>query len=575
MPRVLFLFALVAAMMFACAGVVLAQQGGRGTSGEDSPSYGRQGGERFAPGKLIVKLKDGATQEDLVVLNRRNGARTDKEDLAPNLVPGLHLVNLPQGLAVREAVGRYKASEAVDYAEPDFILDADQTTTDPTPPNPPEDTYYKNGTLWGLNNTGQDSGTIDADIDGPEAWKVPTSGTAEEVIVAVIDSGVDYNHLDLLENIWKNPDTSAPDVRGYDFHNNDADPMDDNGHGTHVAGTIAAANNGQGVVGVNWTAKIMPLKFLDSSGSGSTSNAIRAVDYAVAKGAKLSNNSWGGGGYSQALYDAINRANAAGSLFVAAAGNGGSDGVGDNNDTTPHYPSSYNLDNIIAVASTTRTDSKSGFSNYGLKSVDLAAPGASIYSTLPGGTYGSKSGTSMATPQVSGALSLLLSKESTLPDTAAEAAAAKAAILSSVDKTSALAGKVVSEGRLNVSRLVGGETPDVTPPTVTSVKPTSDARGVWRYGNVEAKFSEAMDSNTVNSSTFTLIKNKATSPVSATVSLSADGQTATLDPYGGGSSSSPLSRCSWYKATVTTGVKDKTGNPLAAKKEWWFRTNGC
>ncbi len=552
--RAILLLSLVSAMVLACSGVVLAQQGGRTTaSEEDSPSYRGQDGQRFEPGKLIVKLKDGATQEDLEELNRRNGARTDKEELAPNLVPGLNRVSLPPGLAVRDAVGRYKASGDVEYAEPDFIRDADQTS-----PNPPQDPYYQDGTLWGLNNTGQNSGTIDADVDEPEAWQVTTGGDTQ-VVVAVIDSGVDYNHPDLNQNVWINPDASATDVHGYDFYNDDADPMDDNGHGTHVAGTIAAENNSAGIVGVNWTAKIMPLKFLGSTGSGSTSNAIRAVDYAVTNGAKLSNNSWGGGGYSQALYDAINRANAAGSLFVAAAGNGGSDGVGDNNDTTPHYPSSYDLDNIVAVASTTRTDAKSGFSNYGAKSVDLAAPGSSIYSTLPGNTYGSKSGTSMATPHVSGALSLLLSKDSTLTHTAA-----KAAILSSGDKISALAGKVASEGRMNTSRLVGGETPDVTPPTVTATSPTSGASGVARNTNATATFSEAIDPASLTSSTFTLVKAGTTTPLSATVTLSPDGKKATLDP------SASLAGRTTYTATIE-GAKDLVGNPLA-KTTWSFKT---
>ena len=589
MRRVILWLTLMGAMLLACSGVVLAQQGGRGTSGEDSPSYGGQDGERFAPGKLIVKLKDGAAKEDLEALNRRNGARTDKEDLAPNLVPGLHSVSLPQGLAVRDAVGRYKASSAVEYAEPDFIRYADQTTTDPQPSNPPTETSYTDGTLWGLNNTGQNSGTIDADVDGPEAWN--TGGGASGVVVAVIDSGVDYNHPDLKQNIWTNPDTSAPDVHGYDFYNNDADPMDDNGHGTHVSGTIAGENNGAGVVGVNWTAKIMPLKFLGSTGSGPTSGAISALDYAVAHGAKLSNNSWGGGGYDKSLYDAISRANTNGSLFVAAAGNGGSDGVGDNNDTTPHYPSSYTLDNIIAVASTTRTDSLSSFSNYGSTSVDLAAPGSSIYSTLPGGTYGSKSGTSMATPHVSGALSLLLSKGSTLPDTAPEAAAAKKAIIdSSVDNTCALlSGKVVSEGRLNVSRLVGGETPDVAPPTVCSTNPASGASSVARDTSVTVTFSEAVDPTSLvttptdpanpnegTSTTFTLGKiNKdgSTTPVASKVTVTGD--KATLVPTS--PPSPPLSSRTTYKVTVkggANGAKEAAPEhkPLASDKSWTFKS---
>ena len=324
-------------------------------------------------------------------------------------------------------------------------------------------------------------------------------------------------------------------------------------------------------MGVNWTAEIMPLKFLGSTGSGSTSNAIRAVDYAVANGAKLSNNSWGGGGYSQALYDAINRANGQGSLFVAAAGNGGSDSVGDNNDTTPHYPSSYDLNNTIAVASTTRTDERSGFSNYGPKSVDLAAPGSSVYSTLPGNAYGSKSGTSMATPHVSGALSLLLSKEPTLSHTQA-----KERLLSNVDKpningSNPLAGKVASEGRMNASRLVGGETPDVSPRTVTATSPTSGASGVARKTSVTATFSEAISPVSLTASTFTLVKDGTTTPVSATVTLSSDGKMATMTP----TNNTSLNSRTTYRATVkggTDGVKDLKENALASNKSWTFKT---
>jgi subtilisin family serine protease len=240
---------------------------------------------------------------------------------------------------------------------------------------------------------------------------------------------VDISHPDLKNNIWANSDEVAgnridddkngyiDDVNGYDFANNDAsvydrDPISGTGdeHGTHVAGTIAAeGNNSLGVIGVNWKARIMPLKFLGPDG-GYTSDAVEALNYAVAEGAKISNNSWGGGGFSQTLLDAINRADASGHLFVAAAGNGGSDGVGDDNDATPHYPSNYNSSNIISVAATDSKDAIAGFSNYGATSVDVAAPGVGILSTLPGDTYGSCSGTSMATPHVAGVATLAKTK---------------------------------------------------------------------------------------------------------------------------------------------------------------------
>ena len=224
-------------------------------------------------------------------------------------------------------------------------------------------------------------------------------------------------------------------------------PSDVYGHGTHVSGTIAGkGNNGGGVTGVAWNAKIMPLKFLNDQGSGSTSNAILAINYATAKGVKLTNNSWGGGGYSQALYDAINAAGQAGALFIAAAGNNSA-----NADINPMYPAAYNLDNIVSVASTTRTDALSSFSNYGLTSVDLGAPGSDIYSTTPNNTYATYSGTSMASPHVAGAAALLWSQNPTWT-----AQQVKNALMNTGDPLASLAGKTVSGKRLNVFKALGG-----------------------------------------------------------------------------------------------------------------------
>ena len=233
------------------------------------------------------------------------------------------------------------------------------------------------GDLWGMNNTGQTGGGNDSDIDAPEAWDL-TTGSAS-VVVGIIDTGVDYNHPDLAANIWTNPGEIAAngvdddgngfvdDIHGYDFVNNDGDPIDDDEHGTHVAGTIGGVgNNGSGVVGVNWTSSIMGLKFLDAGGSGSTANAIRAVNYATLMrqqygvNVRVTNNSWGGGGFSQALRDAINAGANAGILFVAAAGNDES-----NNDTTPSYPASYDIPSILSVAATDHGDVLARFSNYG------------------------------------------------------------------------------------------------------------------------------------------------------------------------------------------------------------------
>jgi subtilisin family serine protease len=293
------------------------------------------------------------------------------------------------------------ASRQVASCSPNYEMRAGAVT-----PNDPDF-----GQLWGLSSA--------RGIDAPRAWELSTG--SNDVVVAVIDTGVDYNHPDLNENMWRNTGEVAAngvdddgngiidDVFGYNAMAENGNPMDDNLHGTHCAGTIGAVgNNRNGVVGVNHRVKLMALKFLDNKGSGSLSNAIKAIDYAVTMKRKhniarlVLSNSWGGGGYSQALYDAIDRARAAGILFVAAAGNEAND-----NDSSPAYPGSYDISNVVSVAAIDRDGNLAGFSNYGTTTVDIAAPGVSIYSTAPNGGYATLSGTSMATPHVSGALALL------------------------------------------------------------------------------------------------------------------------------------------------------------------------
>ena len=258
--------------------------------------------------------------------------------------------------------------------EEDAVRQFDQTASDPD---------YDD--LWGLNK-----------IDASDAWDISTG--SRSVVVAVLDTGVDYTHADLAANIWTNANAGSDgfgnDLHGYDFVNNDGDPMDDNGHGTHVAGTIAAVgNNGIGVTGVNWSVSLMCLKFLDSKGQGYLSDALRAVNYVTMErtvynvNVRVINSSWGGSEYSAALKTAIDAAGDAGVLFVVAAGNTGS-----NNDTTAQYPANYSCDNIISVAASTQSDKLASFSSYGATSVDIAAPGVSIYSTLPGGRYGAPLG---------------------------------------------------------------------------------------------------------------------------------------------------------------------------------------
>jgi subtilisin family serine protease/Ca2+-binding RTX toxin-like protein len=404
----------------------------------------------YASNKLIVKFNDTINiAQANEIKNTLGVVKTDTIKLT-----GAQIWTLSGKTSVETALATYKNSPTFEYIEPDYIV-----TTAATFPNDPGFPQ-----LWGLHNTGQGGGTPDADIDAPEAWDIQTGNP--NLVIGVIDTGVDYNHPDLVGNIWTNSGEIAndgidndnngyiDDIRGWDFAYNDNNPMDVQGHGTHVSGTIAGkGNNGVGVTGVAWNAKIMPLKFLNDQGSGTLSAAILAINYATAKGVKLTNNSWGGGGYSQALYDAINAAGQQGALFIAAAGNDSK-----NTDITPAYPASYNLANIISVASTTRTDSLSYFSNYGLTSVDLGAPGSDIYSTLPNNSYGTYSGTSMASPHVAGAAALVWSQNPTWT-----AQQVKNTLMNTGDSIAALAGKTVSGKRLNVfNALAAANLPSVS-----------------------------------------------------------------------------------------------------------------
>ena len=390
---------------------------------------------------------------------------------AESLGEGFFALSTP-GAGVADVAGWAAGSPLVSYVEPDFVI---------APAAIPNDPSF--GSLWGLHNTGQSGGVADADIDAPEAWDTTTG--SRSVVIAVIDTGVDYTHRDLAANAWRNPgeiagdgldndgNGFADDVFGWDFANRDADPMDDNGHGTHVSGTIGAVGgNGTGVVGVNWQVSIMALKFLSGTGSGSTSGAIGAINYATRMrrdfgvNVVATNNSWGGGGFSASLSDAIAAGGRAGILFVAAAGNDGTD-----NDVTPQYPSNYVDDAVISVAAIDRSNRLASFSNFGATSVDLAAPGGSILSTLPGNRYGSYSGTSMATPHVAGIVGLLAAA-----NPAATGAEIRTAILSTTTPVAALAGRMTTGGLVNAAAAVAAilpvtpvdpGTPPVTEPPVT------------------------------------------------------------------------------------------------------------
>lgn len=341
----------------------------------------------------------------------------------------------------------------VKYCEPNYVIQAEAV---------PNDTNYTQ--LWGMK-----PGI--AGLDAQSAWDLSTGSS--QVVVAIIDTGIDYNHPDLSANVWRNPGEVAgngvdddhngviDDVYGYNAIGNNGDPMDYNGHGTHVAGTIGGVgNNGKGVAGVNWNVKLMASRFLNANGSGSLFDAVKALDYVtrqVQAGTKvvLSNNSWGGGGYSQSLFDAIKRANDAGVIFVAAAGNEAND-----NDASPHYPSSYDLPNVVGVAAIDSQGNLASFSNYGASSVDIAAPGVGIVSTYLSGQYASLSGTSMATPHVAGVLALLKGYEPTLGMSALidrlYLSGTGLPTLSSVIRTGR---------RADAYRMLTGQTAPITPPT--------------------------------------------------------------------------------------------------------------
>ena len=390
---------------------------------------GNAGASDYRSDRVLVAFKATAPLAARSAAVARTGLQTDPTGASPYFVA---LKLGPQARAaagnsdpVKSAITALRRDPAVRVAEPDYRVHALAIPNDP-----------RFAEMQGLHNTGQSSGTPDADIDAPEAWDI-TPGS-RSVTVAIIDTGVDYNHPDLRDNILRN---ARGEVMGFDFANNDADPTDDNDHGTHVAGTVGAVgNNGVGVTGVAQMVRLMPLKFLDSSGGGDLSDAIEAVDFARTNGARILNNSWGGGGFSRLLLEAVQRARDAGILFVAAAGNESA-----NNDQVESFPANLNAfsSNVVSVAASSRRDVLGSFSNFGVNSVDLAAPGVDILSTTPGNTYSVFSGTSMATPHVSGAAALILSR---LP--ALNMDQLKLRLLTTVDHPAGIRG-LVRTGRLN------------------------------------------------------------------------------------------------------------------------------
>ena len=406
------------------------------------------------PGELLVGYVEGATTID----RERSRGRAEAQ-LADRVVIGgadraeVELVRLPRGKSRAQAMAEFESDPAVAYAEPNWVYTTGATSNDP---------YYTNGSLWGMYGDATSPSNQYGSQAG-EAWAAGHTG-AKSVYVGVIDEGIQFTHPDLDGQVWTNPFDAADgvdndgngyvdDIHGWDFANSDNSIYDGgrkgnlDDHGTHVSGTIGAKANGAGVVGVNWDVTLISGKFLGRAG-GSLANAVKAVDYFTdlkKRGLNIvaTNNSWGGGGFSQALLDAITRANVANILFVAAAGNSGTD-----NDTTASYPANYNAPNVIAVAAINNTGGLASFSQYGATTVDLGAPGVAIWSTTALNGYSSYSGTSMATPHVTGAAALYAS---TRPG--ATAAAIKSAILDAAiaTPTASLTGKTVTGGRLNVS----------------------------------------------------------------------------------------------------------------------------
>jgi subtilisin family serine protease len=441
---------------------------------------------RFAvshrPGELIIKFKQRTGLAERSRLLDAVGARV----LHRFESNGAVFVRIPKALTTArlKAVADWLLShQLVDYVEPNATIRAFSVL-----PNDPEF-----GKLYGLHNTGEiPSSTSDADIDAPEAWEKGVG--SHNIRVAVIDSGIDYTHPDLSANIWLNPGESGldalgnnkssngvdddgngyiDDLHGWNFVANNNNPYDDNVHGTHCAGTIGAVgNNGVGVVGVNWNVSLVPIKFLDKNGGGTTVDAIKAVEYATKLNVDIMSNSWGGGPFSETLEAAIKEANTKGILFVAAAGNDTR-----NNDKIPTYPASYQIENIVSVAATGKQDRLADFSSYGRQTVHLAAPGVGILSTIPQGRYAELSGTSMATPLVAGAAALIKAKHPEL-----SAIGLKRRLLASVDRTDQLGDVTSSGGRLNVANALDDDTTAPSSPSdlaITSTRLTGFSL-VWR-----------------------------------------------------------------------------------------------
>ncbi len=460
--------------------------------------------------QLLVQFHAGVSEEAKAVVRGTAALVLQERLAAAGAARGeLDVVKLAKGAAMDAVLRKLQSDPAVAFAEPDYLVTKQAASNDP---------YYTNGSLWGMYGD-ETSPTNVYGSQAGEAWAAGKTGSSS-VFVGIVDEGIDLSHPDLQANIWTNPFEVAgngfdddgngyiDDIHGWDFFNNDNSIYDVGGdqHGTHVAGTIGGAGgNATGVAGVNWNVGMISAKFLGPNG-GYLSDAVRALDYLTDLKTRhglnivAANNSWGGGGFSQSLLDAITRAAKANILFVAAAGNGGPDGVGDNNDAVASYPSNYNTtagagyDSVIAVAAINSSGGKASFSNYGAATVDLGAPGVSVVSTLPGNTYGSYSGTSMATPHVTGAAALYAAAHP-----GASAQTIRNALLDSAraTPTSSLAGITTTGGRLNVSAM-----PEYLPAlSISNVSKAEGNSGATAFTFTVSLSVAASDTVTVNYAT--------------------------------------------------------------------------
>src|SRR5690242_13413564 len=452
------------AILLAAAGVLQAR---------DTEPYN---GHAVVAKQALVQIDLTRFGSQLSTVLAQLAAAAAADDVRPlNPAAGMYLVH-SRVSNVTALINILKSHPAVTLVEPDYIVSTVGTPNDPNFPS-----------QWDMNNTSMPG----ADIGATLAWNVSTGSTAN--VVGVVDTGIDFTHPDLAANVWSAPAqftvtlswgqlTCPAGSHGYNAVARTCSPADDNQHGTHVSGTIGAiGNNSTGVAGVNWTARIMALKFLDSTGSGAVSDAVDAIEFGLqaktifgsAANLRVLSNSWGGSGFSQLLLNEINKANTADVLFVVAAGN-----TATNDDTTPTYPASYTAPNIVTVAATTNTDGLASVSNFGTTTVHLGAPGVNILSTLPGAAYGYLSGTSMATPHVAGAAALVLSM------CGLNTAGVRNALLSNVDLIASLAGKTSTGGRLNVNRAIRSCAASAPTGTAAFVKNDATTLGSWKgvYG---------------------------------------------------------------------------------------------